>query len=228
MRRNPLSTFGKLFAVILLLTFLSPMLQAHVQLLAPNGGEVLDVGSTYTIQWQVLIQHSTQNWDLSYSTTGPNGPWLPIADNLPTGDPTAGSIHTYDWTIPETISDQVRVRVIQDNGGLNYLDKSNNDLSISYLAMTATPNPVSAGQVLSFQTEGASLTGAIAALVIVDLNGSPAFTPIVYGNLGVLGSWPVSGTVPPVVSGVTITFRTYARQGNGPVRFSNDQVVVFQ
>ncbi|MFQ5807045.1 MAG: hypothetical protein ACE5I3_11415 [Phycisphaerae bacterium] len=104
--------------------------RAHVILDVPNGGEVLEVGSTFTITWHVQIQHNTQNWDLWYSATGPNGPWLEIAMDLPVGDPSGGSVHTYDWTLPNTVTDQARVRVRMDNSATDYYDISNADFSI--------------------------------------------------------------------------------------------------
>ncbi len=104
--------------------------RAHVRLDLPNGGEELEVGSIYTIQWTILISHNLQNWDLWYSTTGLNGPWIAIAMDLPPGSGSVGSVHTYDWTIPNAVSDQVRVRVRMDNAGADYFDISNADLSI--------------------------------------------------------------------------------------------------
>jgi hypothetical protein len=74
-------------------------------LLAPNGGEVLVVGSTFTIQWQVVVPHNTLNWNLEYSISGPSGPWLPIAIDLPVG------MTSYQWTVPNAPSTEVRVRV---------------------------------------------------------------------------------------------------------------------
>lgn len=104
--------------------------KAHVTLSDPNGGEVLEVGSIYTIRWSNAIPHDIQNWDLWYSSTGAGGPWIVIAMNLPAGDPSIGSIHTYDWTIPDNQSNQIRVRVRQDNSGTDYEDTSKNDLMI--------------------------------------------------------------------------------------------------
>jgi len=42
-------------------------------------------------------------------------------------DPSSGS---YDWVVPDTPSNQVRVRVQQDNSGMDYLDISDSDLAI--------------------------------------------------------------------------------------------------
>ena len=85
--------------------------KAHVILDAPNGGEVLIAGTIFVITWHVQISHNLQNWDLWYSTSGPAGPWIPIAMNLFPGSSAVGSVHTYFWTIPATPSNQVRVRV---------------------------------------------------------------------------------------------------------------------
>ncbi|MCH7903556.1 MAG: hypothetical protein IH944_03205 [Armatimonadetes bacterium] len=103
---------------------------AHVTLQAPNGGEVLGVGCTVEIRWRIDIQHNQLNWDLWYSTTGSGGPWIAIAMDLPPGSFAVGSIHTYDWTVPDDASNQVRVRVRMDNSGTDYYDISNGDLSI--------------------------------------------------------------------------------------------------
>ncbi|MHC4216854.1 MAG: hypothetical protein ACYSU7_00200 [Planctomycetota bacterium] len=89
--------------------------RAHIQVNAPNGGEVLEVGSVLTITWTILAPHETLNWDLSYSTTGTMGPWITIADDAPLGDPAPQSVHIYDWTVPDDVAPFVFVRVIQDN-----------------------------------------------------------------------------------------------------------------
>ncbi len=102
----------------------------HVILDKPNGGESLGAGSVFTIEWHIQIPHTLLNWDLWYSTTGVDGPWIIIAMNLPPGDPAGGSIHTYDWTVPDDLSDQVRVRVRMDNNGMDYEDISTGNLTI--------------------------------------------------------------------------------------------------
>ena len=104
--------------------------RAHVALDEPNGGEGLEAGSTFTITWHVIIQHDLQNWDLWYSTTGANGPWIAIAMDLPAGDPSGGSVHTYEWTIPDAVTDRARVRVRQDNSGTDYYDISDGNFAI--------------------------------------------------------------------------------------------------
>ena len=112
--------------------FASPA-PGHVQLLAPNGGEDLEVCSQFSIRWQINIAHSLLNWDLWYSTTGAGGPWTTLAFNLPPGSPAAGSIHTYNWTVPAVIDSSVWVRVRMDNAGTDYYDVSNASFSINPL-----------------------------------------------------------------------------------------------
>ncbi len=104
--------------------------RGHVILDAPNGGEVLEAGSVFTIEWHIHIVHNQLNWDLWYSTTGAAGPWVSIAQDLPPGSTAEGSVHTYDWTVPDDPSSQVRIRVRMDNSGTDYEDISNGDLTI--------------------------------------------------------------------------------------------------
>lgn len=105
-------------------------LRAHVVLDEPNGGETLVVGTTFTVEWHIAISHTLLNWDLWYSTTGSGGPWISIAQNLPAGSGAVGSVHTYDWTIPDAPGTNIFVRVRMDNAATDYYDVSNSPLSI--------------------------------------------------------------------------------------------------
>ena len=105
---------------------------AHVELDSPNGGENLDVGSTFTIRWHPTIQHDTLNWDLWYSTTGSNGPWETITLDLPVGNPTPGSPHSYQWLLgPDLGNADAWVRVRQDNSGQDYFDVSDSSFFVA-------------------------------------------------------------------------------------------------
>ena len=114
--------------LIVLILAVAEIAAAHVILDHPNGGEVLAGGSSAVVEWR---SHATNDWDLWYSVTGPGGPWIEIVADLPPGDITTGAIHTYDWTVPALDSDQVRVRVRQDNIGTDYEDFSDGDLMIT-------------------------------------------------------------------------------------------------
>lgn len=104
--------------------------RAHVTLDSPNGGETLDVGSLFSIEWHPTVQHDPANWDLWYSTTSSNGPWEVISENLPVGDPSVGSQHLYDWLVPDLGNTDAWVRVRQDNSGQDYFDVSDASFSI--------------------------------------------------------------------------------------------------
>ena len=130
MRRNPSSKFVRSLALVAALA-LGTAAYGHVLLLDPNGGEVLQVGSTFTVKWQVTGgNYNPLNWDLWYSTAGAGGPWLELAYNLPAGSGANGSIHTYDWTVSPVVDDSVWVRVRMDNAFGDFLDVSNGSFSI--------------------------------------------------------------------------------------------------
>lgn len=120
--------------VLLAATALASPTSAHVELDKPDGGELLAAGDAFTIEWHVVILHGQKDWDLWYSTTGPAGPWIEIATDLPPGSALAGSVHTYDWTIPDTPSTDVYVRVRQDN-----FDQDYDDVSDAAFTITGTP-----------------------------------------------------------------------------------------
>ncbi len=104
--------------------------RGHVRLDAPNGGEVLIEGSEFTIRWTILISHTLLNWDLWYGFTS-NGPWTTIAVDLPPGSREVGSVHTYDWTVPDLLSTRVYVRVRMDNAATDYYDVSNAPFTVT-------------------------------------------------------------------------------------------------
>jgi hypothetical protein len=132
---------GALGAALLALTGSA---DAHVTLNSPNGGELLEPGSTVTIEWVIAISHNLQNWDLWYSATGA-APWTPIAMDLAPGSSAVGSIHTYNWVVPATASSQVKLRVRMDNSGTDYFDVSNSALSILSFGGDATSVSLLAG-----------------------------------------------------------------------------------
>ena len=115
---------GLLFSVVTLAC--SPLL-AHNRVLAPNGGEVFSGGAPHEIVWGIDIPHALLDWDVWYSTTSADGPWTEIAMDLPAGDPSQGSVHRYDWLVPNIAASQAWVRVRMDND--NNLDIDYEDVS---------------------------------------------------------------------------------------------------
>ena len=148
----------------------------HVTLDDPNGGEVLEPGTVFTIEWHIVIAHNLQNWDLWYSTSGPGGPWIVIAMNLPAGDPSVGSVHTYDWVIPDNPTTLGRVRVRMDNSATDYEDISNANFTIieatdiAILSSEPTDGAIDARQ--PSEPDGSSATGWSSIVLYFDGDAS--------------------------------------------------------
>lgn len=94
-------------------------LHAHVGLVFPQGGESFVANSTIDIEWFPTVPHDTENWDILISTDGGT-----------TWDTLQANIHvdslTFSWLIPNNVSSETRIRVIQDNVGADYDDQSDN------------------------------------------------------------------------------------------------------
>ena len=131
------------FRALFILAVIAGTLSAHVNLIAPNGGVILTPGTVCVIRWQVAIQHNTTGWNLHYSPINGSGPWTTIALGLPVGDPAAGAMHTYYWTVPNVPSGEVLVRVTQVNQGSNYDDESAAVNEIIPIPVTAAPASIS-------------------------------------------------------------------------------------
>ncbi|HED66529.1 MAG TPA: hypothetical protein ENJ09_13365 [Planctomycetes bacterium] len=134
------SMFCKFSKATAALVLLAASASAHTDIVSPNGGEVLAPGSTFTVEWTILVQHNQTSWDLWYSTTGASGPWIPIATNLAPGSPAVGSIHSYAWTVPNTPSNDVYVRVRMNNPGPDYYGVSDAALAIGDAAQATLRN----------------------------------------------------------------------------------------
>lgn len=107
----------------------------HVRIDSPNGGENYVAGETVQIEWHVVIPHGTQNWDLWYSNSGPEGPWIDVAVDLPPGDTGFDAVHVFDWFVPEDATTEARIRVRQDNQEFDYFDFSDSNFTIEVPAL---------------------------------------------------------------------------------------------
>jgi hypothetical protein len=116
------------YGVLLYSTLLTAQVHAHVVLDFPNGGEMLEVGSVVQVVWHDSVNHGPATYDLWYSISGPGGPWMIIDSGLER--PESGN-PTYNWIVPDTPSDQVRLQVLQNNSqDEDYSDISDADLVI--------------------------------------------------------------------------------------------------
>ena len=109
------------FWSLTLLTYLmvAGSVSAHTQLDFPVGGETFLAGDTITIEWQIIVSHQLENWDLHYSPDG-GVTWVEIELDL------SPSQLTYDWIIPQITTEEAQIRIYMDNGGTDYSDISGN------------------------------------------------------------------------------------------------------
>jgi len=153
----------------------TPALYAHTRLDSPNGGEVLRIGSKFTIQWTELVPHRVMNWDLYYSLTGANGPWFPLALDLPPAS------RSYEWVVQTNsavLTTHVRVRVVQDMNTYTYEDISDGDLTImpSMSADTAAVSLSKGGTQTMTIDAGNTLGGAFYAVLGTASGTTPGLT----------------------------------------------------
>ncbi len=106
-----------------------------VTVTAPNGGQSWAVGSPHSITWTATDDAGVGSVDLAYSTDGGASYTAAIA----TGIANSGS---HLWTVPNTLSTTVRVRVTaHDVNGNSATDASDADFTIGLYSLTATAGP---------------------------------------------------------------------------------------
>ena len=118
-------------------------------LTVPNGGEIWTVGASQNITWTTT--GSVANVMLEYSSNG--GTTYP--NTIVASTPNAG---TYGWTVPDTISTTLKVR-ISDVNNANAFDVSNNNFKIQGAFAITAPNGaeqwvVGASQNITWTTTG--------------------------------------------------------------------------
>lgn len=91
---------------------------AHITLLGPEGGETFVPGEVITISWEESQTHIPIDFDLQFSSDG-GVTWEDIASlNVDQFE--------YKWMVPDMETEQGKIKVIQDNDGMNYTDISSN------------------------------------------------------------------------------------------------------
>jgi len=129
----------------------------HVTLTYPAGGEVFTSGTVMRIEWQEIQAHNMTNWDLFYSTDG-GAVFHAIKYDLPK------EARSYQWIVPEKMTSQARVRVIQDNDIVDYVSDSPDftiqatatgteraaEMPVEPVLLPAFPNPFSSSTTIGF------------------------------------------------------------------------------
>ncbi len=111
--------------ILLLLFGMCTMFQAaaHVDLKKPIGTETFNSGDLVLVEWQILISHTLENWDLYFSEDGGNT-WIELQMDIPSTGAETGTIVTYEWIVPELETSQARIKIVMDNEGVDYSDVS--------------------------------------------------------------------------------------------------------
>jgi subtilisin family serine protease len=168
-----------------------------VTVTAPNGGEVLTVGSVTPITWTASDNVGVTQSALSYSTDN-GATYTPIAT-------LAGNPGTYNWTVPNTPSTQSLVRVVvSDGAGLQASDVSN-----AVFTIQAAPGPFVFVQSidLALVVKGPN-TNAKATVLVRNQNGSPV------GGAQVTSHW----------SGLTSDSDAFTTKMNGTGTCNSDRL----
>jgi hypothetical protein len=144
-----------------------------VQLDYPVGGETFYVGEIVTVQWHILVQHNQEDWDLYFSSDG-GMTYDPVVLDLPVEQ------LEYDWTVPDVLTEQGRIKIVQDNVGIDYSDSSGNftieegatsahggELSPGAPVLAIRPNPFRRATTISYQLP----TAGPVELVVYDRTG---------------------------------------------------------
>jgi hypothetical protein len=85
----------------------SPSSIVTLQLQSSPGGQMLESGSTFTINWSVTGADYIDNIELRYSTD--DGATFPITNQIFTT--TDASVNSYEWTLPNVATERARVRI---------------------------------------------------------------------------------------------------------------------
>jgi len=115
----------------LLVTFENSTINPYpLLLLAPNGGEVLQSGSVYTLSWENFGVFPVE---FDYSTNG-GADWINII--FPTD-----KANSREWLVPQVLTQNARIRV-RNSDNSNYFDISDNSFTItaSGAISLTTPN----------------------------------------------------------------------------------------
>jgi hypothetical protein len=160
-----------------------------VTVTAPNGGENWAAGTVHAITWTATDNVGVTSIDLSYSTSGPSGPFTAIATGL-------SNTGSFNWTVPNTPTSNAYVEVVaHDAAGNTGSDLSNAAFTISPPVTTLSvtginPNSMSAGQTISVTISG---TGFVTGAAVAFVNGSGS--PPTASNVVVVNSTTITATV---------------------------------
>ncbi len=102
--------------------------EPYVRVTAPNGGEVVEAGTTFTVAWEFL---GVEAVDIAYSTDGGSS-WTSAAEGVD------ASKRNLAWTVPDAVSETCLVRISDSSNG-EVSDESDDVFAIaeSFLVISA-------------------------------------------------------------------------------------------
>ena len=115
-------------------------------ILTPNGSEVLQGYSNYTISWAGI---PSQYYVLLQYQTAPNAAWQDIAITTSSG---FNNVNTYVWSVPNISSSTCKVRIL-DTNNTTIVDESNATFTINQVAKQINLTMPYGGQTFATNTQ---------------------------------------------------------------------------
>ncbi|MEW6737356.1 MAG: NF038122 family metalloprotease [Acidobacteriota bacterium] len=106
-----------------------------VTVIAPNGGEVINTNSQFTITWNASDDIGIVRQDITLSVNGGTNFPITITSGL------AGNARSFVWTVPdmETSQAQIRINAVDGAGNQGFATSSNNFSIVKAVADTTPP-----------------------------------------------------------------------------------------
>jgi len=157
----------------------------------PNGGEVIDAGTSAFIQWIRGGSPAIPRLDFEYSLHGIDGPWVVIADSIP-------SSGFYVWNVPDmdSVYDDSYLRILDSENG-NVLDISDSPFTIRGSSsitsiqkpvdatLSIYPNPFNGAVRIQFE----NVNGNDIDVEVYNIYGQRIFEDTIHKNLSSNYSW---------------------------------------
>lgn len=171
----------------------TPGPSASIKVLAPNGGEVMAVGSTQTILWSST---SVSSVNIAFSQDGST--FTPVASSL------SAAAGTYSWVVPASATSLGRIKV-SDAANASVLDVSDGAFTVQATMPSASVTLISPNGGESFtagstQTIQWSATGLSTVDVAYSADGT-AFTRIASGLAASTGGMAWTVPAAPTAAG---------------------------
>jgi hypothetical protein len=164
-------------------------IKGGLHLTSPNGAENWAVGTGHSITWERT--GTIINAKLDYSVNGGG------FTNSIVGSTPAGGL-SYTWTIPNNISNQIRVR-ISDAGDASAFDDSDADFAIMGAFTISSPNGSEVWVVNSQHDISWSTVGTVANVKLeYSTNGGTSYPNVIVASTG--NNSPYNWTIPDAIS----------------------------